>query len=118
MTKVFACVKRDTLYLNGYQHKLHKWYAMGLTQGTFIVFESTIPHFKKNDPLMAYGAIGGGVATIKRAVERNLYVLSLRTGNVKPLNFIYMEERLKENKELSAQYHLESNPESDSTLLK
>ena len=66
-----------------------------------------------------FGAIGGGIAGANAAKKRFLYVLSLRTGNVRELTKEYISQRLKENQEsLLEKYNAEKEPKSEEVLLR
>jgi hypothetical protein len=119
---IFAYVKNDSVFLNCIHHKLSTWYALGLTQGTFIAFKGAMSNEKAGEQVGSYGAlfgaIGGGIAGSNAAKKRFLYVFSLRTGNVKLLKKEYVIERLKENQNLLDQFNAEKDQNSDSTLIK
>lgn len=118
---MFAYVKNDSLFLNGIHHRLSTWYALSLTQGTFLAFKGSMSNDKASSEVAPYGimfgAIGGGIAGANAAKKRFLYVLSLRTGNVRPLKKEYISERLKENQSLLDQFNNENDKESDSALI-
>ena len=119
---IYAYVKNDSLFINCIHHKLSTWYALCITQGTFIAFKGSMSNEKAGSEVAPYavffGAIGGGIAGANAAKKRFLYVLSLRTGKAKLLKKEYLAERLKENQNLLDQYNSEREQESDSTLIK
>ena len=118
---MFAYVKNDSLFLNGFHHKLSTWYALCQTQGNFLAFKGCMSNDKNSAEVVPYGimfgAIGGGIAGASAAKKRFLYVLSLRTGNVRPLKKEYISERLKENKDLLEAFNKEGEKVSDSVLV-
>ena len=61
-----------------------------------------------------FGAIGSALS----ATSRYLYVLSLRTGNVRLLTEEYVTNRLKEDPQLLEEYSEERRPDSGATLIK
>lgn len=102
--EVFAYVKNDTILLNGFPNKIQIWYALCLTKGNFLLFKGAMSNSKATGAAIAGGAIGGAIA----AQTRRLYVLSLRTGNVRECTEEYLKERIKENMpELLEQYQNE-----------
>ena len=111
--EVYAFASNDSLFLNGAQFKLQKWYALALTHGPFIVFRGCMT----NNEAMGHGLMGGAIASTIVATKRYPYVLSLRTGNVRPLTKEYVVARLKEaDPDLLAQYMGESDQESERIL--
>lgn len=119
---VFAYVKNDSLYLNCIHYKLSTWYALCMTQGTFLAFKGAMSNDKSSEEVAPYGvlfgAIGGGIAGANAAKKRFLYVLSLRTGNVRLLKKEYLAERLKDNQNLLDRFNNEKDQESESILIK
>ena len=119
---IYAYVKNDSLFLNCVHHKLSTWYALSLTQGTFIAFKGAMSNANASEEVAPYGvlfgAIGGGIAGASAAKKRFLYVLSLRTGNARLLDKDYLAARLKENQILLEQFNKETDQSSDSTLIK
>jgi hypothetical protein len=111
--KVFAYVHGDSILLNGNFHQLPPFFALCLTDGAFLVFKAGESTDQANTALM-FGAIGGAIS----AMSRYLYVLSLRTGNVRFLTQEYVTSRLKENPALLHQYNAEPHPGSDATLIR
>lgn len=112
-TSIFAYVKNDSIFLNGFQHNLQTWYALSLTSGNFLAFKACITNKKANNIAILGGAIGAGIA----AGNRILYVLSLRTGNVRELTKEYLSERLKGYPTLLDNYNNEKKPESEEILI-
>jgi hypothetical protein len=111
---IFAYVKDDSIYLNCINFKLATWYALAITNGNFLAFNASMTNEKASDVVFMGGAIGGAIA----ASKRYLYVLSLRTGNVRPLKKEYIIARLKENKVLLNQFNSEKKKDSEKTLIK
>lgn len=90
---IYAYVKNDSLFLNGFPHSLQLWYALSLTKGNFLLFKGAMSTAEATNVAVMGGAIGGAIS----ASKRYLYVLSLRTGNVRECSPEYLEARLKEN---------------------
>lgn len=67
---------------------------------------------------MAIGSTAAGAAIAKRAGGRVLYVLSLRTGNVRYLTQKYIKARLAGNPHLLAQYNAEKKLKDNMVLVK
>jgi hypothetical protein len=120
--KMFAYVKNDSIFLNCLNYQLSTWYALILTRGNYMAFKGAMSNSRSSQEVSPYGvmfgAIGGGIAGANAAKKRFLYVLSLRTGNVRELTKEYLIQRLKENQEsLLEQYNAEKEPESEEVLL-
>ena len=121
--KMFAYVKNDSIFLNCMNYQLSTWYALILTRGNYMVFKGAMSNSRSSQEVSPYGvmfgAIGGGIAGANAAKKRFLYVLSLRTGNVRELTKEYLIQRLKENQEsLLEQYNAEKEPKSEEVLLR
>jgi hypothetical protein len=119
---VYAYVKNDSLFLNCIHQGLSTWYAYCQTKGNFLAFSGGMSDSKALSEAAPYGfmfgAIGGGIAAANASKKRFLYVLSLRTGNVRSLTKVYMTERLKEHQTLLEQYNTEVSPDSANVLVK
>lgn len=113
-TSIYAYVKNDSIFLNGIHHKLQTWYSLCLTSGNFLAFIGCLTNKEASNYAYLGGAIGAGIASGRR----NLYVLSLRTGNVRELTKDYLVERLKGYPSLLENYNNESNQEAEEVLLK
>lgn len=113
--EIYAVVHNDSLFLNGAHLKLQKWYALALTHGNFVVFRACMT----NSEAFNTALIGGAIAGAATAHQRFTYVLSQRTGNVRPLTQEYMEARLKDfnNPDLLAAYGNEPAPDADETMI-
>ena len=115
---VYAYVRNDSVYLNCYQHDLQPLFAVALTQGNFLAFKGAIP----KDEAAMYSLVGGSITGLLMGVSppssRYLYVLSLKTGNVRLLSKKYMLARLTSNQRLLEAYTAENNPDSEETLIK
>ena len=118
-TKIFAIAKNDSLFLNCIYFKLGYQYSLVLTKGNFLAFKTILSKSNGNYAPLLFGAAGAVIAsTSKKAKERIIYVLSLRTGNAKPLTKEYITNILRENKNLLDQFYTENDQQSDSVLLK
>lgn len=95
--KIFAYVKSDSVLINCFRLKTQKDYALVLSNGNFLVFNQ-------------FAQILGS--------NRYWYVLSLRTGNLKPLTQEYLSERLKVYENLLEKYNKEKEKENGAVLLK
>ena len=115
---IFAYVKDDSIFLNCIHNKLTSWYSLCLTKGNFLVFKTNVPDDNAAMYGVMFGAIGGAIAGAVDAQKRYLYVLSLRTGNARPLGKVYLTARLEENQDLLEQYNNEKNQDSETILLK
>ncbi|MBK9737485.1 MAG: hypothetical protein IPO92_22045 [Saprospiraceae bacterium] len=104
--KVFAYVKKDTIYMNGLPHKMGVWFGQAVTSGNFIVFSGS-------GSSVLFGAIGAGLA----ATSSDFHVLSLRSGNVRKLSKEYVRDRLKDQAELLVKFNEEEDQNSAATLL-
>ncbi len=113
-TVIYAYVKNDSIFLNCYHHKIQIWYALCLTSGNFLAFRSCM----SNGDATSVGILGGAIGAAASSGTKHLNVLSLRTGNVKPLNKEYVSQRLKEHPDLLLQFNNETKQESDETLIK
>lgn len=113
-TSIFAYAKNDSIFLNGDQHDLQTWYSLSLTSGNFLAFKAGITDKEAGNVAFLTGAIGSGIASS----IRKLYVLSLRTGNVRKLTKEYLIERLKGYPTLLNTYNNEIEQESEEVLLK
>jgi hypothetical protein len=113
-TVVYAYVKNDSIFLNCYHHKIQIWYALSLTSGNFLAFHSCM----SNGDASTVGILGGAIGAAVSSGTKHLNVLSLRTGNVKPLTKEYILQRLKEQPDLQTQFNNEAKQESEDTLIK
>jgi len=121
--EVYAYVKNDSFFLNGFQQQLGTWYAYCFTYGNFITFKGTTSNKAMSEQTgssgFMFGAIGGAISAASAAKKRYLYVLSMRTGNVKFLDKEYLTMRLTDNSpQLLEQYSKEKEPESEETLIR
>lgn len=114
--EIYAVVHNDSLFLNGAHLKLQTWYALALTHGNFVVFRACMT----NGEAFNTALIGGAIAGAATAHQRHTYVLSLRTGNVRPLTPDYVEARLKDfnNADLLAAFGNEPARDGDETLIR
>jgi hypothetical protein len=110
---MFAYVKNDSIFLNCIHHKLQTWYALSLTSGNFLAFKGSMTNGEATGVALMGGAIGGAIA----AGKRYLYVLSLRTGNVKELTKAYVSERLKEYPVLLEKFNNTGNNNSEAAWI-
>jgi len=115
---IFAYVKDDSIFLNCIHNKLTTWYALCLTKGNFLAFKTNVPDESSAMYGVMFGAVGGAIAGAVDAHKRYLYVVSLRTGNARPLGKVYLTARLEENQNLLNEYNNEKDQESDPILLK
>ena len=113
---IFAYVRKDSIFLNCLDYKLGGGYALTLTKGNFLAFRSELTDSKAVPLAVFGGAVGGAIA----GSSQSLYVLSLRTGNVRLLSKEYLIERLKENQMLLDQYNKipKKQKEAEEILLK
>jgi hypothetical protein len=109
---VYAYASNDSLFLNCFHQKLGPWYALALCQGEFLVYRAAIT--------TPYAWMGGAVGGAIAAGNRQLYVLSLRTGNTRPLNKEYVIARLEDRgmTELLSAYTAEGQQDSVEVLLR
>lgn len=112
--KIYAYVKKDSVFINCGRHKLQSWYALAITNGNFIVFKSSVSTGK----MIGASALGGAIGGAMVGGNNHLHVLSLRTGNARELDKKYMMGRLEEHPELMEEYKLEKKQESSEILLK
>jgi hypothetical protein len=114
--KIYAYAKNNSVYLNCINYNLGSGYALALTCGGFLAFKAS----PTDDKIAGSTFIGGTAAGEKAYEKRVLYVLSLRTGNVRLLTKEYLEARLKEIPEFEKQYNQENekDKESQAVLLK
>ena len=112
--QVFAYVQGDSIFLNGTVHELPPHFCLCLTKGPFLVFEAG----PTMDEGVAAGVMFGAIGSALSATSRYLYVLSLRTGNVRLLTEDYDTNRLKEDPQLLEEYSEERSPDSGATLIK
>lgn len=115
---VYAYVKNDSLYINCFYHHSDAGYALCLSQGAFLAFKGIMSEGNSEEEVIPQRSADKKLAGTHVAKKRSLYVLSLRTGNVRPLNKHYLRERLKEDENLLYKFNGEPNPDSESTLIK
>jgi hypothetical protein len=111
---IFAYVKNDSIYLNCHQLNLKSGYSLCLTSGNFLAFHATMTNKEYTKAALLGGAIGAAIASD----GSHLKILSLRTGNVKPLTKAYLNERIKDHPDLLSAYKDEHEPESEETIIK
>jgi hypothetical protein len=111
---VYAYVHGDSIFLNGSLHELPPHFCLCLTHGPFLVFKAGPATDAGAAAGVMFGAIGGAIS----ATSRYLYVLSLRTGNVRLLTPEYVSNRLTENPQLLEQYNAERRPGSEETMIR
>ncbi len=114
--KIFAYVKKDTLFINGFLQDIEMDYAMALTKGNFIAFYGR----NTKDVGTTAAVVGGLIGTSIVRLKQYFYVLSLRTGNVRRLTKEYLLARLEDYPTLRDQYKKErkNNDPDDALLLK
>jgi len=112
--KIYAYVKKDSVFINCGRHKLQSWYALAITNGNFIVFRSSVSTGK----MIGASALGGAIGGAMVGGNNHMHVLSLRTGNARELDKKYLTGRLEEHPTLLEEYNLEKNRESSEILLK
>ncbi len=114
--EIYAFSTGDSLFLNGAPHKLQQWYALALSKGNFIAFRGCMDNSEATSYAILGGAIGGAAA----AGKRYLYILSLRTGNLRLLTKEYMEARLSElpDHELLTRFTQEPDAAAETTLVR
>lgn len=111
--KIYAYVKNDSIFLNCLYQGKYTWYSLSLTHGNYLVYKAVITRDQGNN-YIGTGAVGSGIS----ALEREMYVLSLRTGNVKKFNKEYVMARLSEKDSLLVKFRKENDPDSETVLLK
>ncbi len=101
--------------MNCIDYKLGSGYALALTKGNFLAFHDELTDSKAVPLALFGGAVGGAIAG-----SSHLYVLSLRTGNVRLLSKEYLIERLRETQTLLDEYNKipKKQKESEEILLK
>lgn len=92
--EIYAYVKNDSIFINGWNHKLQTWYGLALTSGNYILFKGCL----RNEDAAAFAMAGGLIGGIIASKASDLYILSLRTGNVNYCSIDYLEKRIEENK--------------------
>jgi hypothetical protein len=119
--KMYAYSHNDSVFINCYHYKLYKWYALCLTHGNFLAFKGAIEEGQASQAAgygVMFGAVGGGVAGAMEAKKRYIYVLSMRTGNIRLLTKEYLAQRLQENNPaLLEKFSNEKDPQSEEVLL-
>ncbi len=121
--EVFALEFNDTLWISGARQKIGGAFYPVITDGNYKVFKACIEDSKAMSIILpsaiGFGLIGGVIAGVIITPQRYLYVLSMRTGNVKRLNRYYIEQRLKDlnYSEILSQFEAEKDKKSNKILL-
>lgn len=112
--KILAYIEDGEMYINAWRFDRYLGFSKCLTKGNFLVFWSvTRPDETGAGWVAAAGILGGAIggAIAGSVVEQNaepaeqaLYILSLRTGNVRLFTKDYLLARLEDRPSLWSQY--------------
>ena len=119
---IYCYVEDDSLMINCRNHDRGSYFASCLTNGNFLVFYASETDAKVMSKSLGYtllfGAIGGAIIGANESDKRYLMVLSIRTGNLRFLTKEYMKERLKDFPDVLIEFNKETNPDTESVLVK
>ena len=116
--EIFAYVKNDSIFINCRNYKLGNDYSHTLTKGNFLAFKTILMKDKSGNAALFLGVAGAIIDHEKnKTKDRQIFTLSLRTGNAKPLTKDYLLHILNENQNLLDQFNSEIDHKSDSVLL-
>lgn len=117
--QVLAYAKNDSIFINCRNYQLGNEYSHILTTGNFLAFKTILLKNKSTNLGLYLGGVGAVIDQDKnKSKDRQIYVLSLRTGNAKPLTKDYLAPLLNENQKLLDQFNTEKDQQSDSVLIR